>query len=163
MAVLDPAWMPARIGTYLRDGLSHALIPVAAMLDLTLAVQRFAQQPPGNPAKPFITYGGTVGYALPDQRPLAGRMRAGLPSPQAIPFDISLNEIVCAAESVILGGSPPLRVGTAEDIVAEKLRALLQQSPRNRTRRQDMLGLPQSWCIRLRCRDDTRRNSHLPA
>jgi len=29
--------------------------------------------------------------------------------------------------------------------------------------RGNIMSLPQSWCFRLRCRDDTRRNSHLPA
>lgn len=41
----------------------------------------------------------------------------------------------------MLAGSLPLRVSTAEDIVAEKLRALLQQALRNRTRRQDLLDI----------------------
>jgi hypothetical protein len=139
MAALDPTWDLARIGDQLRDGLVRALR--AAAPELTLAVQRFAQQPPGNPAKPFITYGGAVGYALPDQRPLAARLRAGLPSPQVIPFDISLNEVICADELVLLARSQSLRVSTAEDIVAEKLRALLQQTLRNRTRRQDLLDI----------------------
>ena len=141
MTALDPTWDLARIGTYLRDGLSRALVPVAAALDLTMTMQRFGQQPPGNPTKPFIIYGGTVGYALPTHRALAARMRAGSPSPLTIPFDISLNEIICAAEPVMLAGSLPLRVSTAEDIVAEKLRALLQQALRNRTRRQDLLDI----------------------
>lgn len=141
MAALDPTWDLAHIGTYLCDGLSRALVPVAAALDLTMTMQRFGQQPPGNPTKPFIIYGGTVGYALPTHRALAARMRAGSPSPLTIPFDISLNEIICAAEPVMLAGSLPLRVSTAEDIVAEKLRALLQQALRNRTRRQDLLDI----------------------
>ncbi len=41
----------------------------------------------------------------------------------------------------MLAGSLPLRVSTAEDIVAEKLRAVLQQALRNRTRRQDLLDI----------------------
>lgn len=137
MTALDPTWDLAHIGTYLRAGLSRALVPVAAVLGMILTVQRFAQPPPGNPTKPFITYGGTVGYALPAHRALAARMRAGSPSPLTIPFDISLNEVICAAEAVILAGPLPLRVSTT----AEKLRALLQQALRNRTRRQDLLDI----------------------
>jgi hypothetical protein len=56
MTALDPTWDLAHIGTYLRDGLSRALVPVAAALDLTMTMQRFGQQPPGNPTKPFIIY-----------------------------------------------------------------------------------------------------------
>ncbi|MBA2278615.1 MAG: nucleotidyl transferase AbiEii/AbiGii toxin family protein [Chloroflexia bacterium] len=56
-------------------------------------------------------------------------------------MDISLNEPICAATEMMLDASHQLRVATIEDIVAEKLRALLQQPIRNRDRRQDLLDL----------------------
>jgi predicted nucleotidyltransferase component of viral defense system len=52
-----------------------------------------------------------------------------------------LNEPICAEEPVETGSVHPLRVSTLEDIVAEKLRALLQQPIRNRARRQDLLDI----------------------
>jgi hypothetical protein len=141
MAALDPAWDLARIGVYLRDSLERALAATAAQLGLMLRMQHFEQQPPGTPTKPFITYSGTVGYALPNHQAIAARMRLGRPSPLIVPFDISLNERICATAPIVLAGPQPLRVSTAEDIVAEKLRALLQQALRNRTRRQDLLDI----------------------
>jgi len=58
-----------------------------------------------------------------------------------IPVDISLNEPICADQLVDMQATFPLRVSTVEDIVAEKLRALLQQKIRNRHRRQDLLDI----------------------
>lgn len=56
---------------------------------------------------------------------------------------MSVNEPIGADESLVLGGGRPLRVSTLEDIVAEKLRAYLQQRGdlRNRHRAQDLLDV----------------------
>jgi predicted nucleotidyltransferase component of viral defense system len=58
-----------------------------------------------------------------------------------IPVEISVNEPICADAVVAIDADHWLRVSTVEDIAAEKLRALLQQTLRNRTRRQDLLDL----------------------
>jgi predicted nucleotidyltransferase component of viral defense system len=58
-----------------------------------------------------------------------------------IPLDVSLNEVVCEDEPVDTAGVHKLRVSSREDIVAEKLRSLLQQPVRNRYRRQDLLDI----------------------
>jgi predicted nucleotidyltransferase component of viral defense system len=98
-----------------------------------------------NPKKPghtFVTYQGTIGYALPDQQTLQQRLARGMRSTQIVKIEISLNEPICQATTIALNaGEPPLRISTPEDIVAEKLRALLQQSIRNRERPQDVLDI----------------------
>lgn len=68
-------------------------------------------------------------------------MANGEASPQSIPVEISLNEPQCDNTLFRIDDAHHLRIGTVEDIVAEKLRALLQQPIRNRGRRQDMLDI----------------------
>ncbi|MDQ3693364.1 MAG: nucleotidyl transferase AbiEii/AbiGii toxin family protein [Chloroflexota bacterium] len=58
-----------------------------------------------------------------------------------IRLDISLIEPICDAPMKQIASELRLRVATIEDIVAEKLRALLQQPIRNRQRRQDLLDI----------------------
>lgn len=116
-------------------------IPIAtARLGIMLAVRRVRQNPPGA-NRHFITFEARVGYALPDQARLRQRMARGEPSPRGIDLDISLNEPIGDARLVMMGPGMQLRVATVEDIVAEKLRALLQQPIRNRQRRQDLLDI----------------------
>jgi len=57
-----------------------------------------------------------------------------------IEVEISLNDVLCETMSQDVGASK-LRVCTLEDIIAEKLRALLQQIPRNRSRPQDVFDI----------------------
>lgn len=68
-------------------------------------------------------------------------MEMGEPSPHVIPVEISLNEVLCDVTEAKIDGDRNLRVCTIEDIVAEKLRALLQQKTRNRVRSQDLLDI----------------------
>lgn len=90
----------------------------------------------------FPTFTVRIGYALPDEPALLRRMDDGPPSPHVIDVEISVNEPLGSATTTLLAPSlPPLRVGTVEDIIAEKLRALLQQPIRNRQRRQDLLDI----------------------
>ncbi len=82
-----------------------------------------------------------IGYVLTDEVRLRTRVQKGEKSTHVIKLDISLNEPICASTTVSIDGTHDLRVSTLEDIVAEKLRALLQQSIRNRGRRQDVLDI----------------------
>ena len=83
-----------------------------------------------------------MGYALPDERQLLIRMANNQASPHLIPVEISTNEpIHSSIQFVVAESYGSLRISTLEDIVGEKLRSLLQQSIRNRTRRQDLLDL----------------------
>jgi hypothetical protein len=109
-------------------------------LGIALAVHRVQQNPRGTD-KHFITFEARIGYALPDEVRLRQRIEQGETSPRVIKLDISLNEPIGAAALITMGPELQLRVATIEDIVAEKLRALLQQPIRNRQRRQDLLDI----------------------
>jgi predicted nucleotidyltransferase component of viral defense system len=124
------------IGRHLERGLPVAI----TRLGVALAVHRVQQNPRGT-EKHFITFEARIGYALPDEVRLRQRIEQGEPSPHVIKLDISLNEPIGAAVLIAIGPELQLRVATIEDIVAEKLRALLQQPIRNRQRRQDLLDI----------------------
>ncbi len=115
--------------------------PIAnSRLGVKLAVQRIRQSPPGED-KHFITYQVRIAYALPDQAALRQRLELGEIVAQGIDLDISINEPIGAACFIELSPGSQIRVATVEDIVAEKLRALLQQPIRNRQREQDLLDI----------------------
>lgn len=140
MATIEASWDAAKAGDFLGDQLKRGLTTAGRDLGVVYAIQRMRRQPPGAD-KTFVAYELRVGYALPDQERLLRRMREGLPSQQVIPVDINLNEPICADRAIDVRGSFPLRGSTIEDIVAEKLRALLQQPIRNRYRCQDLLDI----------------------
>jgi hypothetical protein len=83
----------------------------------------------------------SIGYARTDDLRNRQQIKSGAPSRASIPVEICLNEEICAAEGIDIDSANALQVSTQEDIVAEKLRALLQQVPRNRTRPQDVLDI----------------------
>lgn len=125
----------------LRDALTIGLRQVAPRFGVALAVHSVTQQPPGKD-KTFITYRAKIGYALPDQHRLKIRMANNHTSPHVLPIDISINEPIVGSTTFALDDRfELLRISTLEDIVGEKLRSLLQQPIRNRTRKQDLLDI----------------------
>ena len=124
----------------LQTHLTPALRSSTQLLGVLLKIHRIEQQPPGS-TKTFITYTINIGYALPDETKLRERVEKGRPSPNVVPVDISINEPICEDRYIKIDDSHELRVSTIEDIIAEKLRALLQQPIRNRRRRQDLLDI----------------------
>jgi predicted nucleotidyltransferase component of viral defense system len=125
----------------LKDQLSRALVVAGRELGIAMTVHGVKRQPPGE-GKTFVTLTVRIGYALPDDPRNRTRLEAGQPSINVVPIEVSLNEPICADERLSLGGvGRALRVSTLEDIVAEKLRAWLQQKPRNRHRPQDLLDV----------------------
>ncbi len=138
---LDPTTaLPTLDENSLKSLLERGLSVVTPRLGTAFAVHRVRQQPRGTD-KTFITFDARVGYALQDEVRLRLRMEQGEASSNVIRLDVSLNEPICDARLVPLNDEYRLRVATIEDIVAEKLRALLQQPIRNRERRQDLLDL----------------------
>jgi predicted nucleotidyltransferase component of viral defense system len=114
---------------------------VSSSHGVSFRVNSVRQQPSGED-KTFITYSARVGYGLPDETQLLLRMANRQPSPHVIPIDISINEPICGSTTLLLDDDrAQLRISTLEDIVSEKLRALLQQPVRNRNRRQDVLDI----------------------
>jgi predicted nucleotidyltransferase component of viral defense system len=124
----------------IREFFEPSLQRVSTTTGVLYRIQRLKQQPPGV-GRSFITFDLSVGYALPDEPRNQQLIRNGSPSLANIPVEISLNEPICATQDVDMGSANGLQVSTQEDIVAEKLRALLQQVPRNRTRPQDVLDI----------------------
>lgn len=138
LAEFGPDLVSAR--TVIASLFTDSLNAVRPLLQVACRLQRIVQQPPGSD-KTFITYRLSIGYALPDQQRIRARIDARQSCDQTINVDVSVNESICADVPVDIAGRLPLRVSTLEDIVAEKLRALLQQPLRNRTRRQDLLDI----------------------
>ncbi len=125
----------------LRSQLEQALKVVGRVVGVAFRINSMSRQPPG-PDKTFVTYEVKVGYGLPNDRRNQELIEKGQPSRAVVPIEVSLNEPVCDTASIEFSNAPnPLRVSTLEDIVAEKLRALLQQVTRNRHRRQDLLDI----------------------
>lgn len=125
----------------LRRHVGRAVESFQQQSGVILRVQSVRQRPPG-PNRAFPTFLVRIGYALPDQLPLRQRMMDGRMSPHVVDIEVSANEVIGAFTSVRIDDAmPPLRVSTIEDIIAEKLRALLQQPIRNRERRQDVLDI----------------------
>lgn len=136
LAVEQHAFDPATLRALLERGLRS----VEQALGVTFALYGVRQRPPGE-GRTFATIEARIGYALPDEERLRLRMRHGQTSPHMVQIEISRNEPICAATTVALDATHQVRVSTLEDIVAEKLRALLQQPIRNRERRQDLLDI----------------------
>ncbi|MBA2753102.1 MAG: nucleotidyl transferase AbiEii/AbiGii toxin family protein [Chloroflexia bacterium] len=153
---LDFVWQPNRSTTDLDFSIDETSQPfqddtilakfqpglarVSRALQIDLTTHSVERRPPGAD-RTFATYQLKIGYVLPDEEALRRRVAKGEKSTHVIKLDISLNEPICASISVSIDGTHDLRVSTLEDIVAEKLRALLQQSIRNRSRCQDLLDI----------------------
>lgn len=123
----------------IKGGLERSLPDVTRLLGTTYKVQSAKQNPPGED-KIFITYAINIGYALSDETQLLARMANDGTSTQVIPIEVSINEPICKYEAVPFGTSA-LKTSHVDDIVAEKLRSLLQQPIRNRRRKQDVLDI----------------------
>lgn len=125
----------------IRRHMERSMLQVQQQYGVRLAVHYVRQVPPGD-HRTFRMYVVRVGYAFPDQDALRRRMETGRPSPHVVDVEISVNEPIGSSTWTHLVESlPHLRVGTIEDIIAEKLRSLLQQLIRNRQRRQDLLDI----------------------
>ena len=131
---------PTLTAEQIRTSLTPSLERVSRSTAVLYRVQRMEQQPPG-PDRSFITFEGTIGYALPEDRRNRQLIQRNKSSRATVPLDVSLNEPICGIVEVDIASSNLLQVCQLEDIVAEKLRALLQQPLRNRCRPQDVLDI----------------------
>jgi len=129
--------------TELKPLLSRALDLSGRELGIVAAVHSVKRQPPGE-GMDWVTYTAKIGYALPNDTRNRTRLEEGQKSMFVVPVEISINEPIGADQSLALGsGTESLRISTPDDIVAEKLRAFLQQKGeiRNRRRPQDLLDI----------------------
>lgn len=129
----------------LRAALDGELPRRAAQLgfpDLVLRVQKVEERP-----RPFKTADiqfpalyVTIAYAKRGSK--GERHVTNGQGQHVIELEVSFNEPVHAIEIVQLGEQgPSFRAYALTDLIAEKLRALLQQVPRNRYRRQDVYDI----------------------
>ena len=106
--------------------------------NLDCRLQRCRINPPG-PDASFVNIEISIGYAhigTPShQRLIKGH------APTTVTIDFNLNERIRAVECLHLGNGAMLQAYEFTDLVAEKLRSLLQQEPRDRYRRQDTYDL----------------------
>jgi predicted nucleotidyltransferase component of viral defense system len=95
---------------------------------------------PRNPARTLPTYRVNVCYQIAGDRHYQDfERRQALPG---VELEISLNDVLCETfEKQLSPGTKPIRVCSLEDILAEKLRALLQQLIRKRSRPQDVYDI----------------------
>lgn len=106
--------------------------------DLDCRIQRFHVEPPGKTAS-FLNLRLSIGYAYkgtPKHKKLLNTQ-----SPTKIDIDFNLNERIFGIENLDLGQGTRIQAYVLTDLVAEKLRSLLQQPVRNRYRRQDTYDL----------------------
>jgi hypothetical protein len=144
-AIVDPE----PYAQLLKGNLNQALLRSAADLgytDLLCAVQRFNYEP----RKEVFAEGRTPGLKLSIGHAKAGttdakRLQEGK-STRILQVDISFKEPVVNTESLVIEEPDvSIQAYSFEEIIAEKLRATLQQVKRNRTRRQDVFDI--RWLV----------------
>ncbi len=129
------------------NGIPDDANEIRQMLDdsLAFAQRRFnvkakCQRVRRNPKRPDATrptYDVGIGYQLPSDRYFHNFRDRQVPT--VIPLEITMNDLVCGTEE--WADVKKLRVCSLEDILAEKLRSLLQQKARNRNRWQDVYDI----------------------
>jgi hypothetical protein len=145
--------------------LNPALLRAAAQLgyvDLVCCVQKLKRLP--RPAT-FETATGaalriTIAHARRGTNEVQ-RLNNGQ-APNVVQVDLSFNEPVTqTAEVRLKRASVTIRAYTPEDVIAEKLRALLQQPVRNRSRRQDVYDI--AWLLDIHAPDSETKKRILDA
>jgi predicted nucleotidyltransferase component of viral defense system len=98
---------------------------------------------PASLTRTLPTYTVKIGYSFPADRHFAEFLDSPRPTPNVVPVEISFNDVVCETVIVDFGdhGGTRIELCTLNDIVAEKLRAILQQVIRNRNRPQDVYDI----------------------
>jgi predicted nucleotidyltransferase component of viral defense system len=129
-------------GEQIRSALDRALRRGGNLFGIKLKCQRVDRKPPKKQAT-LPTYDVAIGYQLPGDRYFADFETAPRSVSTVVKLEISFNDVVCETRPQRLSPRLPgeLCVCTLEDILAEKLRALLQQVIRNRHRPQDVYDI----------------------
>lgn len=107
--------------------------------DLECRVQGCRVNPPNRPDASFPSIELKIGHAYkgtPKHKRLMQKQ-----SPSVVSIDISLNERILEVDDMRIDAGGILRIYSLNDLVAEKIRSLLQQVVRNRFRRQDVFDL----------------------
>ncbi|MDA8350207.1 MAG: nucleotidyl transferase AbiEii/AbiGii toxin family protein [Pseudomonadota bacterium] len=123
------------------EELTAALSLQVQMLNygLDCRIQGHELKPPGE-HRTWPTLQLRIGYA-PMANLTRHRRLVNGKSPAALALDLSYNEVITAVELVSIPGGAVVQAYTLPDLIAEKLRAMLQQPSRHRNRRQDVYDL----------------------
>ncbi|OWS75375.1 hypothetical protein CBW22_12105 [Pantoea sp. VS1] len=125
-----------------REELNEALQIASAELpyQVSCAVQSLNIQPRDAEHATFPAFLLKIGYARNGIDGEMRRLRAGQ-SPHTVQIDYSLNEYSLSVDHITLTDDNDLLAYSFTDLVAEKLRSVMQQVVRNRSRRQDIYDL----------------------
>lgn len=123
------------------EELTAALSLQVQMLNygLDCRIQSHELKPPGE-NRTWPTLQLRIGYA-PMADPARHRRLLNGKSPAVLALDLSYNEVITAVELVSIPGGAKVQAYALPDLIAEKLRAMLQQPSRHRNRRQDVYDL----------------------
>lgn len=130
----------------IKDLLNSALIRIRNRLGVKARCQSIKRKPP-NIERTHPTYAIKVCFQLPGDKYYQNFEDHSRLS-EVIDLEISFNDHVC--ETILWNpwtSDRPLRICSLEDLIAEKLRAILQQVPRNRSRPQDVYDISSRWRI----------------
>jgi predicted nucleotidyltransferase component of viral defense system len=130
----------------LRPTVDAAVRSAASRFEARCKVTHAKRNPPRGDRP---TYSVHVGFQLPGDRRYADFLLTDATSSQVVYVEISMNDAVCEviAAEVGPGTGRRLRLCSLEDIIAEKLRAILQQVVRNRSRPQDVYDIARAYRI----------------
>jgi hypothetical protein len=136
------------LGTFRRE-FEAALALVVAESDygLDCRLQGFQTNPANRPEASFPSIELKIGHAYKGT-PKHKRLLAGA-SPSVVSIDFSLNECILEIEPLEISVGESILVYGFTDLVAEKLRSLLQQPERNRYRRQDVYDLAKLLALEI--------------
>jgi predicted nucleotidyltransferase component of viral defense system len=125
-------------GDRLRSLLNDALRFAEHRFRVKAKCQHVKRNPPPSPNSARPTYSISIAYQLEADRYFHNfEERNNIPT--VIPVEVSFNDLVC--ETCQWKGVNSVQVSSLEDILAEKLRSLLQQKTRNRNRCQDVYDI----------------------
>lgn len=88
----------------------------------------------------FPSFNLTIGYANTNNPGLMRRLLAG-ESPKTVKIDYSLNEMTYNTDEIKLEDDNSISAYSFTDLIAEKIRSIIQQPYRGRNRRQDVYDL----------------------
>lgn len=126
----------------IRERLQDAVESGYRRFSVKLRVQRVKRDPQRSEAT-TPTWDVTVGFQFPGDRHFADFEQHARSFNEVVVIEISINDVVCESMTSAIGehGATRIRVCALEDILAEKLRALLQSPIRNRERHQDVYDI----------------------
>lgn len=125
-----------------REELGESLLIASDELpyQVLCTVQSITIQPKDVENATFPSFKLKIGYARRNNEAEMTRLRNGQ-SPNTVKIDYSFNEYSYEMEHISLTNEEELQAYSFTDLVAEKIRSVIQQVERNRSRRQDIYDL----------------------